>query len=147
MKLRGWISVVALLLLSAIAGCAHSIFEVESMWEVPYPPGERPSSLWIADARTQGWIGVHVTYYILGRGDVDADVSSHDQHQHFTARGEYWYENEKHEKCDACDSEFLVVKFGQQKERYQFGYRPGDRAIITLAEPDAAPSLPQDSTQ
>jgi hypothetical protein len=114
------------------------------MWEVPYPPGERPSILWTGDPRTQGWHGVHVTYFLLGSGGVDADVRSTDQRRQFAARGECWYENDKHEKCDVyADGRFLVVKFGEKTERYRFEHRAGiGRGIITVVEPTSSHSSP-----
>jgi hypothetical protein len=132
---RGWrfVRILVLVFLSTSTGCAH-LFEVESMWDVPYPPGERPSPLWTSDPRTSGWKGVEVTYYLLGNENVDAEVRPADQRSQFTVRGKYWCENEKHEKCDAYpDGVFLVVDFDGKKERYRFGTAP-DRAIITVEQ-------------
>jgi len=117
-----------LLSLLLLGGCA------ESMWIVPYPPGERPSRLWTDDFRTRGWNGVQVEYFLFGNDEVEAEVRSTDHKHKFTVRGTCWTENDKGEKCDAYpDGHFLAVKFGAKVERYRFERRPGiDRGIITV---------------
>jgi hypothetical protein len=138
-----WLMPVLLFIMAN--GCARSIFEVESEWEVPFPPSERPSLLWTTDSRTQGWNGVHVTYFLLGNGRVDADVDSTDHRHKFTVRGECWYENDKQKRCDAYpDGRFLVVRFGDKRERYLFEHRDGiEQGLITVVEPNS-PSHPPD---
>jgi hypothetical protein len=134
---------VPVLLLITVGGCAH-VFDLESIWEVPFPAGERPSLLWTADPRTQGWNGVHVTYFILEYGRVDADVESLDHRHKFTVHGEDWCENAQQIRCDAYpDGRFLVVQFGDKTERYLFEHRDGiDRNLITVVEPNPPPHPP-----
>ena len=119
----------------SLAGC-----EVESMWIVPYPPGERPSPLWSSDPRTQGWKDVEVEYSLLGEGIVDADVHSTDRRHHFTARGNYWNEDLGQESQKGWKNQrfILTVEFNGKQEHYRFEYRPNVYRGIIIVIPSGS---------